>query len=52
VKTASLNGEHQEEVFVKQAPGFTIEGQEHKVFKLHKVVRFTSSPSCLESKIR
>ena len=38
VKTAFLNGDLQEEVFVEQAPGFTQPGQEHKVFKLHKAL--------------
>jgi hypothetical protein len=38
VKTAFLNGDLQEEVFVVQAPGFAQPGQEHKVFKLHKAL--------------
>jgi hypothetical protein len=38
VKMTFLNGELQEEAFVEQASSFTIEGQEHKVFKLHKAL--------------
>ena len=38
VKTAFLNGDLQEEVFVEQAPGFAQKGQEHKVLKLHKAL--------------
>lgn len=38
VKTAFLNGDLLEEVFVEQAPGFAQTGHEHKVFKLHKAL--------------
>ena len=38
VKTAFLNGDLQEEVFVEQAPGFAQAGQEHKVYRLHKAL--------------
>jgi hypothetical protein len=38
VKTAFLNGDLQEEVYVQQAPGFAQPGQEHKVYKLHKAL--------------
>jgi hypothetical protein len=38
VKLAFLNGELAETVFVKQAPGFTINGVEHKVLRLCKVL--------------
>jgi hypothetical protein len=38
VKTAFLNGDLQEEVFVQQAPGFAQPGEEHKVYKLHKAL--------------
>ena len=38
VKTAFLNGDLQEEVFVEQAPGFSQAGQEHKVYRLHKAL--------------
>lgn len=38
VKTTFLNGDLQEEVYMQQAPGFAVPGQEHKVFKLHKAL--------------
>lgn len=38
VKSAFLNGELVEEVYVSQPPGFEIEGQEHKVLKLNKAL--------------
>jgi Reverse transcriptase (RNA-dependent DNA polymerase) len=38
VKSAFLDGELKEEVYVSQPPGFEIEGQEHKVLKLHKAL--------------
>jgi hypothetical protein len=38
VKTAFLNGDLQEVVFVEQAPGFVQAGQEHKVHRLHKAL--------------
>jgi hypothetical protein len=37
-KFAFLNGDLSEEVFVHQPPGFELPGEEHKVFKLHKVL--------------
>jgi hypothetical protein len=33
-----LNGNLQEEVYVSQPPGFEREGEEHKVYRLHKVL--------------
>lgn len=36
VKSAFLNEDLQEEVYMTQPPGFEIEGQEHKVCKLIK----------------
>ena len=38
VKSAFLNGELVETVFVKQASGFIIKGAEHMVLKLRKVL--------------
>jgi Reverse transcriptase (RNA-dependent DNA polymerase) len=38
VKSAFLNGELKEEVYVTQPPGFEIQGQEHKILKLHKAL--------------
>ena len=38
VKSAFLNGDLQEEVYMTQPPGFEVEGQEHKVYKLIKAL--------------
>eukprot|EP00253_Pinus_taeda_P011197 PITA_11197 len=38
VKSAFLNGDLQEEVYMTQLPGFEVEGQEHKVCKLIKAL--------------
>lgn len=38
VKSAFLNGDLQEEVYVKQPAGFIITGKEHKVLKLRKAL--------------
>ena len=38
VKSAFLNGDLQEEVYMTQPPSFDIEGQEHKVCKLIKAL--------------
>jgi hypothetical protein len=38
VKTAFLNGELEEEVYVAQAPGFTVPGKEGKVLRLRKAL--------------
>ena len=38
VKSAFLNGELAETVFVKQAPGFAVKGAEHMVLKLRKTL--------------
>ncbi|CAM8989664.1 unnamed protein product [Rhodiola kirilowii] len=38
VKSAFLNGDLAEEVYVSQPPGFIVKGSEHKVLKLHKAL--------------
>lgn len=38
VKTAFLNGELREEVYVVQPEGFVVKGQEHKVYKLKRAL--------------
>jgi hypothetical protein len=38
VKSAFLNGDLQEEVYVEQPAGFIVVGKEHKVLKLKKAL--------------
>jgi hypothetical protein len=38
VKSAFLNGDLEEEVYVEQPAGFVVTGKEHKVFKLRKAL--------------
>ena len=38
IKSAFLNGELAETVFVRQPPGFAIKGEEHRVLQLRKVL--------------
>jgi hypothetical protein len=38
VKSAFLNGDLEEVVYVTQPPGFTSDGREHEVYRLHKAL--------------
>ena len=38
VKSAFLNGELAETVFVRQPPGFAVKGEEHRVLRLRKAL--------------
>ena len=38
VKSAFLNGELKEEVYVVQLPGYVVKGTEHKVLRLRKAL--------------
>jgi len=38
VKSAFLNGELEEELYVQQPPGFAVPGSEHKVLRLRKAL--------------
>ena len=44
MKSAFLNGELAETVFVKQAPGFTIQKAEYKVLRLCKALYMLQQP--------
>ncbi len=47
VKTAFLNGELKEEVYMKQPEGFVVEGKEHPVCKLNRsIYGLKQSPRC------
>jgi hypothetical protein len=52
VKCAFLNGELSEEVYVSQPPGFTAEGEEGKVLRLHKALyRLRQAPRAWNEKL-
>jgi hypothetical protein len=52
VKSAFLNGELEEEVYVKQPPGYIKGGEEHKVLKLHKALyRLRQAPQAWNIKL-
>ena len=52
VKSAFLNGEIHEEVYVHQPEGFELKGQEHMVYKLHKALyRLKRAPRAWYSKL-
>ena len=38
VKSAFLNGELEKDIYVEQPQGFIVNGEEHKVYKLNKVL--------------
>jgi hypothetical protein len=48
VKSTFLNGKLSDMVFVKQAPGFIVKGQEHKVLQLRKAPRAVAGSAGLE----
>ena len=53
VTTAFLNGELEEEVYVKQPEGFVVEGQEHLVCKLKRsLYGFKQSSRCCNQTLR
>lgn len=52
VKSAFLNGELQEEVYVEQPQGFVVEGMDHKVYMLNKALYgLKQAPQAWYSKI-
>jgi hypothetical protein len=52
VKSAFLNGELREEVYVSQPPGFAVKGQEHKVYKVNKALYgFKQAPRAWNTKL-
>ncbi|PKI72950.1 hypothetical protein CRG98_006650 [Punica granatum] len=52
VKSAFLNGNLEEEVYVEQPPGFVVAGQEEKVYRLKKALyRLKQAPRAWNSRI-
>lgn len=52
VKSAFLNGELEEEVYVEQPQGYVVKGQEQKVYRLHKALYgLKQAPRAWNSKI-
>ena len=52
VKSAFLNGELAETVFVRQPPSFAIKGEEHRVLRLRKALyRLQQAPRAWNAKL-
>jgi hypothetical protein len=52
VKSAFLNGDLEEEVYVEQPSGFVVEEEEHKVLKLSKTLyRLKQAPRAWNAKL-
>jgi hypothetical protein len=52
MKSAFLNGDLREEVYVSQPPGFIVKGQEQNVYKLHKALYgLRQAPKAWNSKL-
>jgi hypothetical protein len=52
IKSAFLNGDHAEEIYIAQPPGFMARGEEGMVFRLHKALyRLRQAPRAWNSKL-